>query len=309
MSVVYKAEEELLGAEIEELVGTLAWETNIGDPDDEEMFNYLEGRWDFAQRYAFSSQFERINYKRDTKILLQKAIKSVRPIAPVAADAAAYDREEEKGASPIGADATVPACLPAVCEVMHTSTPVDEVERTPLFFESLITRMEEFSAEIKRIIAGEDEEDAPIVNEVRDTSTIIEKVQDASAVLEVESTSAVDEEEEACPEEVGEATSLADGKTCWNGPELVIPHELEFEELILPACKTGQGLAADESWDSPALPELKEELAWGLGILSSEKMCPTEYLVRSFPCVLIDIQDMVRIVMRPLRGVKVQCHM
>lgn len=82
-----------------------------------------------------------------------------------------------------------------------------------------------------------------------------------SAVCEVEQTSTNDEGEDACPVWVGDATIHQDGEACWDGPELIIPHKLEFEELILPACETDAGLAAEESPASPALLELEEGLA------------------------------------------------
>lgn len=43
---------------------------------------------------------------------------------------------------------------------------------------------------------------------------------------------AEDEEEDACPIGVGDATVPKDGMACWDGSELVIPHELKLEELI-----------------------------------------------------------------------------
>lgn len=51
---------------------------------------------------------------------------------------------------------------------------------------------------------------------------------------------------------------------CRDGPEIVIPNELEIE-LILSACATGRGLVAQERGARPAVSELVERQAWGLG--------------------------------------------
>lgn len=122
--MVYKTEEELLHAEIEELLCTLAWESNTGDPDCEGMFNYLADCWEFTQQFTFRSYFGRMNSKFDLKISLQRAINSATPTkAPVGAAEPAFERtEEEKSAGPADVDTAVAVCFPGVCEVERTST-------------------------------------------------------------------------------------------------------------------------------------------------------------------------------------------
>lgn len=80
------------------------------------------------------------------------------------------------------------------------------------------------------------------------------------------------EGEDACPVGAGDATIPKGAMACWDGPELVITHELELDEVVPSAFETGQGLVAEESWVSPALLELKERLPWGIGDTPVEDM-------------------------------------
>lgn len=53
------------------------------------------------------------------------------------------------------------------------------------------------------------------------------------------SPTAKEEAEDSCPVGVGGAAVHEDGTACWDESKLVIPYELEVEDLNLPACETG----------------------------------------------------------------------
>lgn len=62
-------------------------------------------------------------------------------------------------------------------------------------------------------------------------------------MCEEEHTSATeDEAEDACPVGVGDATIHKDDAACWDGPKLVIPHELELEYFIYPPMRPAKVL-------------------------------------------------------------------
>lgn len=48
-------------------------------------------------------------------------------------------------------------------------------------------------------------------------------------MYEMEHTSATEDEKDACPLGVGDATVHKDGTASWGGPELVLTYELKFE--------------------------------------------------------------------------------
>lgn len=75
------------------------------------------------------------------------------------------------------------------------------------------------------------EQDVAAVCEFEHSSTANEEEEDAPAMCDVEHTSAAEEEvKDACPVGMGDATVHKDGTACSDGPELVIPHELELKK-------------------------------------------------------------------------------